>query len=371
MPVEAVYAEASEGCGGRQVSAPLWPAESPALSGTKSLAESVANAPALDFAEDSRKEAARRRVRGAKSEPRLLRGPASPQSRPRAHSGDYRYRLLPRLTDRDLEIVRAVWRLNVLTANHLCEMFFDTRGRGLVRLKQLYEMGVLDRFRPYREGGGSEPYHYVLGREGAAVVAAWTGANVDQAVRRYRGAFGIALARRAVLARSVAVSGFYARLVATQRVNPRCKLLDWLRPEEVQAWTREAIKDAWFGEWQQEGGVQQFFLVPDRHRPVDEMLNELRLKYDWLEKERGEHAHVILLCRGWDRADLVAITQRRQLDLHPRPLKDREEPIHNRYRPLGPDQHPLAVLAAQEVTCPWTDRGGAWRFDRTLRKPSS
>jgi hypothetical protein len=126
-----------------------------------------------------------------------------------------------------------VWRLNVLTANHLCEMFFDTRGRGLVRLKQLYEMGVLDRFQPYREGGGSEPYHYVLGRDGAAMVAAWTGADVDKAVRRYRGNFGTALARRAVLRRSVAVSGFYARLVATQRVNPRCRLRDWLQPEEV------------------------------------------------------------------------------------------------------------------------------------------
>lgn len=261
------------------MSAPLWPAEPPALSGAKSLAESVVNAPALDFAEDSRKEAGRRRVRGAKSEPRLLRGPRSPQSRPRAHSGDYRYRLLPRLTDRDLEIVRAVWRLNVLTANHLCEMFFDTRGRGLVRLKQLYEMGVLDRFRPYREGGGSEPYHYVLGREGAAVVAAWTGANVDQAVRRYRGAFGIALARRAVLARSVAVSGFYARLVATQRVNARCKLLGWLRPEEVAEWTQGIIRDAWFGEWQEDGRVEQFFLVPDPGGSADDLLKGL-YRYD-------------------------------------------------------------------------------------------
>ncbi|MDQ1446203.1 MAG: hypothetical protein QOI20_2667 [Acidimicrobiaceae bacterium] len=167
----------------------------------------------------------------------------------------------------------------------------------------------------------------------------------------------------------MAVSGFYARLVATSRANPRCRVLDWLRPEEVQAWTHDSIKDTWFGEWQQEGRVEQFFLVPDRHRPVDELLNELRFKYDWLEKERGEHAHVILLCRSWDRADLITLTQRRDLDLYPKPRKDREAPIHTRYRPLGPDQDPLEVLVPQEGECPWTSKGGAWRFDRAVRRP--
>jgi hypothetical protein len=268
-----------------------------------------------------------------------------------------------------VEIVRAVWRLSVFTSDQLASMFFETRKRGLVRLRDLYDMGVLDRFRPYREGWGSAPYHYVLGREGAAMAAAWTGEDVDKAVRRYRGAFGVALGRPAVLARSVAVSGFYARLVAASRANPRCRVLDWLRPEEVQAWTHDSIKDTWFGEWQQEGRVEQFFLVPDRHRPVDELLKELRFKFDWLEKERGEHAHIILLCRSWDRADLITLTQRRDLDLYPKPLKDREEPIHNRYRVLGPGQDPLEALLPREGVCPWTSKGGAWRFDRTIRGP--
>ncbi|MDQ1438572.1 MAG: hypothetical protein QOK43_2201 [Acidimicrobiaceae bacterium] len=343
------------------MTAPLWPAESGATSGAKSLAESVVTASALDFAEDSRKGAGRRRVTGAKSETRLLRGPASPQSRPRPHSGDYRYRLLPRLTDRDLEIVRAVWRLNVLTANHICEMFFDTRGRGLVRLKQLYEMGVLDRFRPYREGGGSEPYHYVLGREGAAVVAAWTGANVDQAVRRYRGAFGIALARRAVLARSVAVSAFYARLVATQRVNPRCKLLDWMRPEEVEKWTQGIIREAWFGEWQEESRVEQFFLVPDPGGSVEKLLDEL-YRYDRFEEERGDHAHVILVCTSWQRADQVSITQRRA-DRDGLVEKDGKT-LHNRYRVLGPTVDPGGLLTPGENDCPWREQGRGWLYNR-------
>ena len=351
------------------MSGALWPAEPPALSGAKSVAESVVNEPALDFAEDSRKEAGLRRGRGAKSEPRLLRGPASPQSRPRAHSGDYRYRLLPRLTDRDLEIVRAVWRLNVLTANHLCEMFFDTRGRGLVRLKQLYEMGVLDRFRPYREGGGSEPYHYVLGREGAAVVAAWTGANVDQAVRRYRGAFGIALARRAVLARSVAVSGFYAHLVATQRANPRCKLLDWMRPEEVAAWTQGIIRDAWFGEWQEDGRVEHFFLVPDPGGSADDVLKDL-YRYDHFEQERGQHAHVILVCTTWQRADQVSIAQH-QREHHGSLAANDGKPLHNRYRVLGPNDKPMKTLHPGRDACPSPEVDRRWLYSRTPSPPTS
>ena len=336
--------------------------------GAKSVARSGVHWDASDFADDLGEEAGQRASAPAKSKAQLRKGVSLP-SRPRAHPGEYRYSLTLRLTERDVEIVRAVWRLGLFTSDQLCSMFFDTRGRGLTRLKHLWEMGVLDRFRPYREGWGSAPYHYVLGREGVAMAAAWTGDDVDKAVRRYRGAFSVAFSRRTALARSVAVSGFYARLVAVSRANARCRLLDWLRPEEVQAWTRESFADTWFGEWQQEGRVEQFLLVPDRHRPVDELLKELRFKYDWLEKERGEHAHVILLCRSWDRADLVNITQRRELDLHPPPLKDREQPIHNRYRVLGPDQDPLEVLVPQEGACPWTERGGAWRFDRTHRRP--
>jgi hypothetical protein len=344
-------------------------AESYATPGAKSVARSGVHREASDFAVDTDEVAGPRAARPAKSKSRLLRGVSSPQSRPPAHSGDYRYRLLPRLTERDVEIVRAVWRLSVFTSDQLCEMFFDTRKRGLVRLRQLWELGVLDRFRPYREGWGSAPYHYVLGREGAAMAAAWTGDDVDKAVRRYRGAFGVALGRPAVLARSVAVSGFYARLVATSRANPRCRVLDWQRPEEVEAWTHKSLSEPWFGEWQQEGRVEQFFLVPDRHRPVNELLNELRLKFDWLEEGRGEHAHVILLCRSWDRADLVTMTQRRELDLDPKPPKDGKEPTHNRYRVLGPGQDPLEVLLPQDGECPWTSKGGAWRFDRTIRGP--
>jgi hypothetical protein len=245
----------------------------------------------------------------------------------------------------------------VFTSDQLCDMFFDTRKRGLVRLRQLWEMGVLDRFRPYREGWGSAPYHYVLGREGAAMAAAWTGEDVDKAVRRYRGAFGVAVGRPT------------PRGGPGGRPNPRCRILDWQRPEEVEAWARNSISEAWFGEWQQEGRVEQFFLMPDRHRPVNDLLSELRLKFDWLEEGRGEHAHVILLCRSWDRADLVTMTQRRELDLDPQPPKIGEDRTHNRYRVLGPGQDPLEVLLPQEGVCPWTSKGGAWRFDRTIRGP--
>jgi len=346
--------------GGDEVTAPPWDAESAAAWPAEPGAESGVNEARADFAVVRAEEAGQPRSVPAKSRVRLLTG-VSRQSRPRVHSGEYRYALLPRLTDRDVEIVRAVWRLNVLTSNQLADMFFSTRGRGLVRLKALYEMGVLDRFQPYREGGGSEPYHYVLGRDGAAMVAAWTGADVDKAVRRYRGNFGTALARRAVLRRSVAVSGFYARLVATQRVNPRCRLRDWLRPEEVANWTQGQIRDAWFGEWQQEGRVEQFFLVPDPGGSVDKLLSDL-YRYDDFEKERGEHAHVILVCTSWPRADHAGITQRHADDHGGLVAKD-GKPIHNRYRILGPGDDALGVLA-QSAVCLSSETSRGWLYRR-------
>lgn len=42
----------------------------------------------------------------------------------------------------------------MLTSDQLASMFFETHKRGVVRLRELYDLGVLDRFRPYREGWG-------------------------------------------------------------------------------------------------------------------------------------------------------------------------------------------------------------------------
>jgi hypothetical protein len=137
-----------------------------------------------------------------------------------------------------------------------------------------------------------------------------------------------------------------------------------MRPEEVQNWTEGQIRDAWFGEWQEEGRVEQFFLVPDPGGPVEKLLGEL-YRYDRFEQARGEHAHVVLVCNTWHRADLVAITQRRELDHRAQPLKDREVPVHNRYRRLGPGQAPPEALVPNEGVCCWTAKDGAWRYERT------
>jgi hypothetical protein len=64
------------------------------------------------------------------------------------------------------------------------------------------------------------------------------------------------------------------------------------------------------------------------------------------------------------------VGRNRYRGIHPQPLKDREEPIHNRHRVLGPDEDPRWVLVSQEGVCPWTERSGARRFDRTHRRPS-
>jgi len=52
----------------------------------------------------------------------------------------------------------------VLTTEQLTELFFHSATRGKTRLVTLYRLGLLDRFQPWRPGGGSWSYHYVLGR---------------------------------------------------------------------------------------------------------------------------------------------------------------------------------------------------------------
>lgn len=82
------------------------------------------------------------------------------------------------------------------------------------------------------------------------------------------------------------MSGFYARLWR-RRGPTSLPHLDCQQPEEFAAWAHNSIDDAWFGEWQQEGRVEQFFLVPNRHRPVDELLTDLWVKFDRLEEGQG------------------------------------------------------------------------------------
>jgi len=79
-----------------------------------------------------------------------------------------------RLTDRDRQIALDCYDHHVLTTEQLMRLHFGGLRTTTLRLGTLYQLRVLDRFRPPRRrpGTGTNPYHWILDEAGAHVVAA-------------------------------------------------------------------------------------------------------------------------------------------------------------------------------------------------------
>lgn len=89
-----------------------------------------------------------------------------------------------RLTDRDRQIALDCYDHRVLTTEQLMRLHFSGLRTATLRLGKLYQLRVLDRFRPPRPlpETGSNPYHWILDEAGAHVVAA----QLDKERRRLR-----------------------------------------------------------------------------------------------------------------------------------------------------------------------------------------
>src|SRR5919109_3128988 len=79
-----------------------------------------------------------------------------------------------RLTDRDRAILCLLADHRVLTSDQLADALFGSPTTARHRLTQLHQLRVVQRFSPF-VSRGSAPYHYVLDRLGAEVVAAERG----------------------------------------------------------------------------------------------------------------------------------------------------------------------------------------------------
>jgi hypothetical protein len=84
--------------------------------------------------------------------------------------------LASRLTDRDRRIALDCYEHRLLTTEQLRRLHFTSPRKARQRLSELYELRVLDRFRPaWQQGEGSTPHHWTLDIAGAHVVAAVRG----------------------------------------------------------------------------------------------------------------------------------------------------------------------------------------------------
>ncbi|MFY0609964.1 MAG: replication-relaxation family protein [Hyphomicrobiaceae bacterium] len=148
------------------------------------------------------------------------------------------------LTDRDLEILRAVARYRFLDSGHI-RLLIDGSERNLAnRLKGLFEHAYLDRpecqYDFYRPGGGSSLTVYALSDKGARVLAHHDalefGPRVSWAHKNRK-------VGRPFLEHTLAISDFAVVLSAAVATNPVVELTDGQElVSRLPATTRDAAK---------------------------------------------------------------------------------------------------------------------------------
>ncbi|RGA05579.1 hypothetical protein DI270_007655 [Microbispora triticiradicis] len=171
--------------------------------------------------------------------------------------------LAARLTERDYRILTCVHEHRVLTTHQIQKIFFTLPQPTRRRLGILHRLGALTRFRPWKPyGAGSAPAHWVLGRAGAAALAANRNITVAELGYRYDTAIAICLSSR--LAHQIGVNDFFADLHAyARRSQSQATVRKWW-PERrcVELWGDLARPDA-YGRWTENGRELDFFLEHD------------------------------------------------------------------------------------------------------------
>ncbi len=140
-------------------------------------------------------------------------------------SGDRVLRVQGRLTDRDKLLLDWLHDHQVLTTFQIAHALFASLTVAQRRLLRLYQLELLERFRPLRAGGGSYPWHYVLDQLGAEVVAASRDERPprrDEVTARRR-----RIATSRTLDHRLGVNQFFTDLAGYARTHPPAALLRW------------------------------------------------------------------------------------------------------------------------------------------------
>jgi len=184
-------------------------------------------------------------------------------------------RVQSQLTDRDRILLGWLYDHGVLTTFQVANALFSSLDFCQRRLRTLYRLRLIARFRPQRAAGGSYPYHWVIDQLGAEVVAA---ARDERPPRRDHAR----LERRRwtstrTLAHRLGVNQFFTDLAGHARIHPGAQLRQWLPeaacqqsgtfalpddPALVRAYQPRVRPDG-YGLWADAGRQVPFFLEYD------------------------------------------------------------------------------------------------------------
>jgi len=158
--------------------------------------------------------------------------------------------ILRGLTDRDHLICTFVWEHSVLTTDQIAEACFDTLARAQVRLQRLHQLGLVDRFRPYRSAG-SAPFHYVLGSAGPQ---SWPPNGAWRSLRSATGLSGPAVGDEPTPRPSHRGQRFFTALMGTARRSGGTALLaEWWSERRCSKAMGGLVRPDGYGVWRRGG----------------------------------------------------------------------------------------------------------------------
>lgn len=191
------------------------------------------------------------------------------------------------LTDRDRHILRLIRWHRVLTTSQVQMMFFSDRNTAQHRMTRLYQLRLVERFRPSHAGREAE-YHYVLDRLGALVVAVMalptsTGRSSSVGVRtkRCRSPPASAWPTRS------APTTCFVRLVAAGRHNPGAELVTWWGERYCKTNLGEVVRPDGVGVWREGDATVTFCLEYDRGTEPLGRISAKAHDYERLERAWG------------------------------------------------------------------------------------
>ena len=149
----------------------------------------------------------------------------------------------------------------MLTTEQVADLCFDNLTTARHRLTVLYELRVLDRFRPFRPVG-SDPYHYLLDILGVEIVAADRGTEVPRPGLHHSRAQALADSQR--LAHLLATNGLFCALARWARTVEDGELAEWWPERRCTTEWGEVVRPDGFGVLRHGERVVEFFVELDR-----------------------------------------------------------------------------------------------------------
>jgi hypothetical protein len=184
--------------------------------------------------------------------------------------------IYPHITVRDRQLMTLLDHHQVLTTDHITRLFFLAPRTARHRLAELLGLGLVDRFRFARTGGGTDPYHWVLGHEGQRFQAAARG-EPEPSVRAASQRIS-RLSANPRLTHLLTVNEFFVRLGEHARRHDGASLDRWWSEQQAKQFksSKAMINPDGHGLWTRDERTAGFWLEADTgSEPLTRVIGKL------------------------------------------------------------------------------------------------